>query len=209
MLVLLLKIGMEMIRLPRHKTPILHENVATLSYQNHYKLGKMYKEIIGIDNVDHFSINVVDSNEKMSILSYNPQIAYDIFKDGSYLYNGSISPSYYNNFDYYTWDETYDPQYSIELINTMERKNGINKGVVIIKRIQGLTLLYSFATKGNGLDFEEQVRDQRENFYEMGNHCFNLIKPIVEENIIGFNLDSNNDQISEKGSNIIRIKKNV
>ena len=200
---------MEMIRLPRHKAPILHENAATISFENCFKLGKIYKEVIGIDNVDHFSLNVVDVDGKMSILSYNPQIAYNIFKDGSYLYNGSISPSYYNNFDFYTWDETYDPQYYHALINNMERKNGINKGVVLIKRVQGLTLLYSFATKGNGLDFQTQIQNQREKFYEMGNHCFDLIKPIVEENIIGFDLGSNSDQIPQDGSNIVRIRKSV
>jgi hypothetical protein len=198
---------MEMIRLPRHKAPILHENAATISFENCFKLGKIYQEVIGIDNIDHFSLNVVDVGGKMSILSYNPQIAYNIFKDGSYLYNGSISPSYYNNFDYYTWDETYDPQYYHELINNMERKNGINKGVVLIKRIHGLTLLYSFATKGSGLDFESKIQDQREKFYEMGDHCFNLIKPIIEENIIGLELDRND--ISQAGSNIIRFKRSV
>ena len=112
-----------------------------------------------------------------------------------------------NNFDYYTWDETYDPQYYHELINNMERKNGINKGVVLIKRIHGLTLLYSFATKGSGLDFESKIQDQREKFYEMGDHCFNLIKPIIEENIIGLELDRND--ISQAGSNIIRFKRSV
>lgn len=198
-----------MIRLPRHKAPILHEKAAIISFENCFKLGKIYKEIIGIDNVDHFSLNVVDADGKMSILSYNPQIAYNIFKDGSYLYNGSISPSYYNNFDQYTWDETYDPQYYNTLINNMERKNGINKGFVLIKRVYGLTLLYSFATKGHSLDFQEKIQGQREKFYEMGDYCFDLIKPIVEENITGVDLCRNNNETPQKGSNIIWLKKSV
>ena len=90
----------KIIRLPRHKSPILHENAAVMSFENCYTLAKVYKEIIGLNNVHHFSLNVVDHEGKMSILSYNPQIAYNIFKDGSYLYNGSISPSYYNNFNF-------------------------------------------------------------------------------------------------------------
>lgn len=195
----------KIIRLPRHKPPILHENAASMSYDNCYKLGKVYKEIIGLDNVHHFSLNVVDTDGKVSILSYNPQIAYNIFKDGSYLYNGSISPSYYNNFNLYTWDESYDPRYYHTLKNNMERKNGINKGVVLIKRINGLTLLYSFATKSNGDDFVAQIQDQQEIFYQMGDHCFNQITPIVDEHIIGYN----EDKLIKSNTNIIRITKNV
>ena len=196
----------KIIRLPRHKSPILHENAAVMSFENCYTLAKVYKEIIGLNNVHHFSLNVVDHEGKMSILSYNPQIAYNIFKDGSYLYNGSISPSYYNNFNFYTWDETYDPQYARVLKNTMERKNGINKGVVLIKRVEGLTLLYSFATKSNGDDFVLQMQDQRELYYQMGDHCFNQITPIVDENIIGYNAEKN-DRIIRLENNIIRMTK--
>jgi hypothetical protein len=49
-----------MIRLPRHKAPVLHENAAIISYENAFKLGKTYKEVIGIENIGHFSLNVVD-----------------------------------------------------------------------------------------------------------------------------------------------------
>lgn len=164
----------KILRLPRHKPPILHENGALISYANCYKLAKIYKEIIGLEKIHHFSLNVVDSDGKMSILSYNPHIAYNIFKDGTYLYNGSISPSYYNNFNFYTWDEAYDPRYACVLKNNMERKNGINKGVVITKKIDDMTLLYSFATKSNGDDFVLHMQDQRELYYQMGDHCFNL-----------------------------------
>ena len=87
----------------------------------------------------------------------------------------------------------------------MEKKNGINKGVVLIKRINGLTLLYSFATKSNGDDFVAQIQDQEEVFYQMGDHCFNLITPIVDENIIGYN----DDKLIKSNTNIIRMTKNV
>ena len=46
--------------LPRHELPKLHENGATISFENCYKLGKIYKEIIGDNGIHHFSINVVD-----------------------------------------------------------------------------------------------------------------------------------------------------
>lgn len=184
-------------KLPRHKPPTLHENAAIMSFKNCHKLCSIYKEIIGIEQIHHFSLNVVDSEGKMSILSYNPQIAYNIFKDGSYLYNGSISPSYYNNLSLYTWDETYDARYANLLKNNMERKNGIQKGVVITKKSNDLTLLYSFATKSDGDDFLRNIQEQQHEFYKMGDHCFQQVQSIIEENITGYNFDKNN----KKGNN--------
>ena len=188
------------IGLPQHESPKLHKNGATISFENCYKLCKIYKEIIGNHGVHHFSINVVDETGKMTILSYRPQIAYNIFKDGSYLYNGSISKTYYNKKDFYTWDETYDPRYYNILKNNMERKNGINKGVVVVRKQLGLTLLCSFATKSNGQEFVLNIREQQNLFSAMGDHCFEQIKSIIEDRIIGYNMD----QEITSSTNIIR-----
>lgn len=174
----------KVIFLPSHSLPVLHNQAATMSFENCYKLGKIYKEVIGLRNIHHFSINVVDKEGKMSILSYNPQIAYNIFKDGTYRYNGSISPDYYNKKDFYTWDETYDRRFRETLKNNMERKNGINKGFVLIKRTSDLTLLYSFATKKNGDDFTSDIIHDKNYFYSIGNHCFDQIAPIIRRYII-------------------------
>lgn len=189
-------------QLPKHKPPILHEKGVLLSYEQCYQLGKIYKEIIGINNIDHFSLNVVDLDGEMSILSYKPQIAYNIFKDGTYLYNGSISSTFYDAKECYTWDETYDPNFYHQLKNNMERKNGIEKGVVLVKKIDGLTLLYSFATKKNSNDFLEAISAEKDTFYDIGNHCFELISPILKNYGIG-------SEIKKKyTNNLLEFKRN-
>lgn len=189
------------IALPRHKPPILHENASIMSFENCYFLGATYKEIIGLFGIDHFSINVVDKNGRMSILSYNPQIAYNIFKDGTYLYNGSISPTYYNSLDMYSWDETYDPKYYNVLKNTMERKNRINKGIVLTKDIGEYKVLFSFATKGDPVDFESNIKINKGVFLSAGLHCFDQIKGIIQHYI-------NDENKTKKTNNIIRFPNN-
>lgn len=167
-------------RIPNHKPPILHEHAATMSFEQCSKLFKIYQEVIGIRNITHFSLNVVDPFGKMAILSYRPQIAYNIFKDGSYLHNGSISSTFYDNKYLYTWDETYSQSHYKLLKNNMENKNGINKGVVIVKKVNNLTLLYSFATRADGNDFYADINESTNQFYEIGDHCFTRISPLLE-----------------------------
>ena len=178
------------IQLPRHLPPVLHKKAALMSFENCFKLGKIYKEVIGVGDFHHFSLNVVDENGEMSILSYNPQIAFNIFKDGSYLYNGSISPTFYENKEMYTWDETYDPRYYHSLLNNMERKNGIKKGVVLTEKKEGKTLLFSFATKGNAESFIEDISNNKSFYLSIGQHCYSLIKPILDI-YVGSTYDNN------------------
>lgn len=151
-----------------------------MSFENCYKLGKIYKEVVGIRNIDHFCLNVVDDKGKLSIFSYNPQIAYNIFRDGSYLYNGSLSSTYYENKNLYSWDETYDPYYSTYLKNTMERKNGISKGIVLTTKQDNRTLLFSFATKKNAHDFVSDITEYKEFYMKIGFNCYEQIKTIID-----------------------------
>lgn len=167
-------------QIPKHVPPVLHECASTMSFEQCSKLLKIYQEVIGVRNITHFSLNVVDAQGKMAILSYRPQIAYNIFKDGTYLYNGSISSTYYNHKSLYSWDETYAPSHYKLLKNNMENKNGINKGVVLVKKIKNLTLLYSFATRTDGNDFYSDINESTDQFYEIGDHCFNQINPILQ-----------------------------
>lgn len=192
-------------RFPRHAAPVLHDNAVLMSYENCFKLGKIYKEVIGIKNIHHFSLNVVDLDGKMSILSYNPQIAFNIFKDGSYLYNGSISASYYNTREIYSWDETYDPSFYDLLKHNMERKNGIAKGIVLVKKVNGLTLLYSFATKLNPIDFTNEISENKSFFYNIGDHCFDLISPILQSHEIGAPIQKKENRVLN--SNVIEFKR--
>lgn len=199
----------KVIWMPSHQPPILHENACYMSYENASKLKKIYQEIIGIESIDHVSLNLVDSQGKMSIFSYKPQIAYNIFKDGTYLYNGSISPTFYNNKDIYTWEESYDSRYFHVLKNNMERKNGIEKGVVLIQRAENLIKLFSFATKANGIEFFKNINEKKELFYKLGDHCFQSVRPIFENYILNFNQNNKEKEKKKEGSNIIRLRQNV
>ena len=171
----------EGILLPEHEIPKLHADVMKMSFENCFFIKKAYKEIIGLRNVSHFSINIVDPDDKMSIISLNPHIAFNICADGSYLYNGSISPTYYKTRDIYSWDECYDTRFSEKLKNNMERKNGIHKGVVVIRRFGKFIILYSFATKFAKSDFTLDIQENLSDFYDMGDHCYSLIQNIYEQ----------------------------
>lgn len=174
---------------PKFIWPKLHKDARLISFDNTYYINKVYSDILGLEDVSHFSINIVNNKtDKMSVISCNPSIIYNLCNNGLYRFNGSISPSFYKFRDIYTWEEAYDPRYAVSLKNTMERKNGIEQGVVLIKRTMSHTLLYSFATNKNNSGLLERMKDDRKKFQAMGDHCFEHIRPVYQhyspENIL-------------------------
>jgi hypothetical protein len=166
---------------PIHIPPRLHKDALWMSYENHFKLRKIYNEIIGLNNVHHFSINIVDHYGEMSIISYSPHIIHNIFSDGTYLYNGSISPTYYETLDFYTWDQCYDKRFYNQTKVSLEIKNGIQEGIVIVHKECGFHVLFSFATKRKNYSFVDDMISYQKQYIKMGFHCFELIKDIYSE----------------------------
>lgn len=166
------------ITLPSYKPPKLHKDAMLMSYENMAKIRQVYDEVIGIHDIDHVSINIVDPSDEMLIVSYNPAISHTIIKDGSYIYNGSISPDFYKKKHIYTWDEAYDPKVKNKIKFNMQIKHGINLGCVLIRQIHGFYILYSFATKKDGQNLLGNIKENTSLYYSIGDHCLDLIKDL-------------------------------
>lgn len=166
---------------PAHKPPRLHKDALLMSFQNQWQIRQAYKEIIGLNDVDHFSINIVSPNGEMSIISYNPSIVYKIFKDGTYLYNGTISPTYYENLDFYSWDQCYDKRFYSQVKLSLQTKNGIDTGINLIHREFGFNILFSFASKRKRNDLFSNAAENNKEFLKMGFHSLDLIKGIYSQ----------------------------
>jgi hypothetical protein len=166
---------------PTHKPPKLHKDVLLMSFENQWHIRKAYKEIIGLNDVDHFSINIVPPNGEMSVISYNPSIVYQIFQDGTYLYNGTISPTYYEALDFYTWDQCYDKRFHSQVKQSLQTKNSIDTGIVIVHRAYGFNILFSFASKRTHGDLFVNAAENNKDFLKMGFHSLDLIKGIYSQ----------------------------
>lgn len=181
--------------LPVHIPPQLHPNAPIISFENARAIEKIYKDILGIDCIDHFSLNIVDPCGNMSVISLNPSIIFQLVYDGTYLFNGSISPSFYKFKKQYSWDETYDIRYENILKNKMELKNGIKKGIVLTKKVNGFYLLYSFATKSCEHHFTEVLNEKIKFFYTMGDHCYSGVNTIIQNYIEDYQVPNLNEVI--------------
>lgn len=161
---------------PIHIPPKLHKDTLLFSFENQWEIKNIYKEILGLYDVDHFSINIVNQMGDMTVISSNASIVYNIFQDGSYLYNGSISPTYYEKMDFFIWEQCFDRRFYQSVKDSLQSRNGIYAGIVMVYRSLGYHILFSFATKSANNQMLENAIDNNINFLKMGFYCFNLIK---------------------------------
>lgn len=166
---------------PIHKPPRLHKDALLMSFENQWHIRKAYCEIIGLNEIDHFSINIVSPNGEMSVISYNPSIVYQIFQDGTYLYNGTISPTYYEALEFYAWDQCYDKRFYSQVKLSLQTKNNIDTGIVIVHKAFGFNILFSFASKRKHSDLFVNAAENSKDFLKMGFHCLDLIKEVYSQ----------------------------
>lgn len=166
------------------EVPNFHKDVLTIGIENFYKLKMAYSEVIRIRNFDHFSINIESPDKKLAFLSCNPAVSLTLMKSGLLPYDGSVSPTIYRYKSTYIWDKCYIPKYAERIKKIKEYKFGITKGVVFVRKIKGFCIMYSFATKKDGVEFLEDIIEYGEEYLKIGDHCYNLIKPIYSQYII-------------------------
>ena len=163
------------------KPAILADCARVMSFQHSYKLKKIYSDIIGRLGVDHFSINAVSKDTGMLIFSKAPSFGYNLYKNKSgIILDTAISPTFYENLEYYFWDDCYPISLYKRIIKIKEQKHNFTKGVVFVRKIQEIYFLYSFATKGDALAFIHNAKRFKELFFQMGDYCLNRLLPIYE-----------------------------
>ena len=168
------------------EVPNFHKDVLTIGLSNFFKLKTAYSEVIRIRNFDHFSINVESPDRRLAFLSCNPAVSLTLMQSGLLPYDGSVSPTIYRHKSIYIWDKCYVSKYAEKIKRIKEYKFGIKKGVVFVRKINGFYIMYSFATKEDGVEFLEDIIESMEEYLKIGDHCYNLIRPVYSQYLINF-----------------------
>ena len=165
---------------PHFTLPKLHKDAATMSFENYWKIRKIYKEILGLEGIDHFSMNIADPEQKISVFSYTPSILCNLLESGLYRYNGVMSPTYYQQLDFFSWEQCYDMRFSEIMKTQMERRFKITFGFSLVRKIADFHVVYVFATRGSKMALLEKIVD-KSHFFQMGDHVYELLRGVYSQ----------------------------
>ena len=145
---------------------------------------KAYKEILGLNKINHFSINIESPDKKLTFISSNPSVGIELVKSQAFLHDGTLSPTVYRRKKFYFWEDEYTPQGFDIVKKAKEYRFGINSGCIFTRRVGGYVLIYSFATSGRKEEFIETVEAYKCLFLSMGDHCYSLIRNVYGNYVI-------------------------
>jgi len=151
---------------------MLHSDVLNISFRHLYQIKSVFGEILGIDGIEHFSLDLVNPDGEMLFFSGTPQHAFEICHRGLGKYDGIISPTYYENYEFYWWSEAAHKAYSDEIKKIREGYLGLKHGFMLVRKWNNFHLIYSFATKRSDPHFQSMVINKINSFLKMGDYAY-------------------------------------
>ena len=147
-----------------------------ISYIHKYKINHIFNDFMGLYDIHHFSLDLVDPSGNMIFFSKTPSHAYEICKRGYGDYDGIISPKYYTKNEFYWWEDAHHEKYSRKIQNIREGIFKLKNGFMLVRNINGFYLLYSFATKSNSPKFKTNVVNNLNELYKIGDWAYSQLK---------------------------------
>ena len=160
---------------------MLHRDVLNISYKHRYEIKKVFKEILGIYGIDHFSLDLVRPDGEMIFLSATPSHGYEICKRGWGKYDGVISPEYYENFEFYWWKDARHKRYGQEINYIRNIKHKFKHGFMLVRKVDDFYLIYSFATKSCDPNFPSVIINKLNELFGAGDYIYNEMREIYAE----------------------------
>lgn len=162
------------------KLPKLHKDILLISPLNYTRIRKAYKQVLGLNGIDHLSINMVNPEGEIVFLSSTPATGQNVCGTDLWRYDFSIHPEMYENKKFYWWDACYATGMKKVLKFEKETKNKLNCGFICTRKVEDFHLMYSFATREPDLEIRENIEKYQNVFVDMGDYCYGLVRDLYE-----------------------------
>ncbi|NNM59569.1 MAG: hypothetical protein HKM04_07105 [Legionellales bacterium] len=151
---------------------MLHDSALKSSFDNSFKIRSVFKEILGLDGIEHFSLDLVDPQGRMLFFSSTPSHAYVIFQRGLGDYDGIISSQYYENFEFYWWSDAHHKSFAQQIQDIREGVLSLKHGFMLVRKWNNFHLIYSFAAKKQNTRFQSLVVNDINKYLKMGDYAY-------------------------------------
>lgn len=151
------------------------------SFKFSHEIERCFKDILGLNSIDHFSLDLVNQQGEMTFFSSTPAHAYEICSRGLAPYDGIISPQQYEKNESYWWESAHHKAYSKQIKDIRQHVLKLRHGFMLVRKWDNFHIIYSFATKSRNIDFDNYVVNNINAFLEMGDFAYNGLRDLYAE----------------------------
>ncbi len=159
----------------------LHQRVLTISYEHRYQIRRLFKEVLGLYDIDHFSLDLVSPAGEMIFFSGTPSHGYEICSKGLGEFDGAISPEYYQQYEFYWWKDVVHKRFGEQINYIRDVKHQFRHGFMLVRHWNDFYLIYSFATKSNKANFQSTIINNVNHLLSVGDYLYNSMRDVYAE----------------------------
>ena len=168
-----------MISLATHFSLVtLSPDVVNISFRHRKEISRVFNDVLGLHDIDHVSIDIVNAQNELIYFSTTPSMGYNLISSNMWLYDGSISPTFFKSYSFYYWDQTYHQNFFDAIKKIKETEHGFSFGFTLVRKVNGFYILYSFATRGNTLERKLFFQSHVDELLKIGDFCYKSIRSL-------------------------------
>lgn len=177
------------------KTSILrmHPNIMDVLFKHKNEIFAKLNDIRGIYYLDHIAIILINPHNEIIIFSITPSVEFNLLAHNLWEFDLSFNPSAYKAHDLLFWNKAYVNPYKNQLLSIKETQHNFQLGFNILRPIDNFNLIYSFATRQQGLESQPYYQELANELLSLGDYSYRqlrhiytqysaLIPPVIESN---------------------------
>lgn len=141
------------------------------------KVSHIFREVLGIHEVDHIAITRIDKRSQLLTFSSTPALEFNLFNSPLWRHDKSYDPLWFHKGSQAYWQSLYDPSRYDELYYIKQIKHTYPLGLSLAAKIDNEHYIYSLASHKACAVTKEVFATQQDDFYKIGQYCTKMLIP--------------------------------
>lgn len=161
--------------------PWLHKDALNLSFLFRKQIWNVFCDVMHLNNIDYISINIIDPGGEIIFFTSNPSFEYNFYCNTLCKYDKCLSPEFYKNKAFYSWEEAFDQKHASDLLLEKLEKYKFKFGCCFVRKLGDFYVIYSFASKATSNSHYEYYLKNANDMLRIGDICYQSLRSLYEK----------------------------
>lgn len=157
-----------------------HPQLPEILFAHRRKVSSVFRDIIGIHEINHIALTKVDKEQRLLILSSTPALEFNLFNSPLWRFDQSYCPDWFNLGTHAYWQALYATERYDELYYLKQIRLGYPIGMSLALRRGEEQYIFSFASHRSCQNTQELFSNKTDDLYKIGLYCTNQLRALFD-----------------------------